>query len=63
MSADPGLAAGVGALLGALELHGMIIQPAQGDVTWEEMGSAEIVYSITEAGREFLNRLADEPDP
>jgi hypothetical protein len=58
VSADPGLAAGIG----ALELHGMIMQPTQEGVTWEEIDSPEIVYCITEAGREFLNRLADEPD-
>lgn len=63
MQADPGLAAGIGALLGALELHGLIEQapgtrrpPATGP------SNEQMFYLITDAGRAFLSRLADEPE-
>jgi hypothetical protein len=61
LKSDPGLAAGIGALLGALELHGLIEQPPL-DIPLPQDQSGEIIYDITPAGREFLSRLAEEPD-
>jgi hypothetical protein len=57
--ADPGLANGARALLGTLELHGLIGQAVirrqlQGE------GSAQDYYNITPQGREFLDRLAKD---
>ena len=57
--ADPGLRGGVFALLGTLELHGLIVQlfpaaPIRGP------HAGQIYHYITESGRFFLNRLADE---
>jgi hypothetical protein len=60
-TADPGLRSGVRALLGTLELHGLIEQavirrPLQGE------GTGQDYYNVTDQGREFLERLAGNPD-
>ena len=63
MQADPGLAAGIGALLGALELHGLIEQPpVRGAFPPRGPSNEQMFYLITDAGRAFLSRLADEPE-
>jgi hypothetical protein len=59
IQADPGLADGAHALLGTLELHGLIGQAVirrqlQGE------GSAQEYYNITPQGRDFLDRLAKD---
>lgn len=62
VQADPGLAAGIGALLGALELHGLIEQPpVRGAIPARGPSNEQMFYLITDAGRAFLNRLTDEP--
>jgi hypothetical protein len=58
VQADPGLTDGVRALLGTLELHGLIAavvpgRPIQGP------GAGQTFYNITESGRRFLDRLTD----
>ena len=63
VQADPGLAAGIGALLGALELHGLIEQPpVRGALPPRGPSNEQMFYLITDAGRAFLSRLADEPE-
>jgi hypothetical protein len=57
--ADPGLANGVGALLGTLELHGLIQQLVPGLALEGEI-PAQAYYNITQQGREFLERLAED---
>lgn len=57
--ADPGLINGVRALLGSLELHGLIQQaviqrPIQGE------GAGQAHYNVTQQGREFLARLTED---
>jgi hypothetical protein len=59
--ADPGLANGAPALLGTLQLHGLIEEvvrnrPIQGE------GATQAFYNILQQGRDFLNRLAENPD-
>jgi hypothetical protein len=63
VQADPGLAPGIGALLGALELHGLIEQPpVRGALPPRGPSNEQMFYLITDAGRAFLSRLADEPE-
>jgi hypothetical protein len=57
--ADAGLAKGVGALLGTLELHGLIQQLVPG-LALEGETPAQAYYNITQQGREFLERLAED---
>jgi hypothetical protein len=62
---DPGLTAGIGALLGTLELHGLVApaQLTQSEVIPPQVAARGVtLYNLTGAGREFLNRLADGPD-
>ncbi len=59
--ADPGLANGAPALLGTLQLHGLVEEvvrnrPIQGE------GANQAFYNITRQARDFLNRLAEDPD-
>lgn len=62
VQADPGLAPGIDALLGALELHGLIEQPSAGGALPARGPSAEqMFYLITGTGSAFLSRLAEEP--
>jgi hypothetical protein len=58
--ADPGLANGMRALLGTLELHGLIEQAVIRRALQGE-GSAQDYYNITPQGREFLDRIAEDP--
>lgn len=58
--ADPGLANGAPALLGALQVHGLVEEvvrnrPIQGE------GATQAFYNITRQGRDFLNHLAEDP--
>jgi hypothetical protein len=58
---DRGLRVGVRALLGTLELHGLIEQVVvRGQIQAE--GSAQDYYNITKQGHTFLKRLAENPD-
>jgi hypothetical protein len=58
--ADPGLANGARALLGTLELHGLVVQTVPtAPIAGEGAGQAH--YYITQQGREFLKRLAENP--
>ena len=59
VQADPGLANGVGALLGTLELHGLIAAVVPGITRGPNAG--QTFYNITEQGRKFLDRLAEDP--
>jgi hypothetical protein len=59
--ADPGLANGAPALLGTLQLHGLVEEvvrnrPIQG------AGVTQAFYNITRQGRDFLNRLPEDSD-
>lgn len=58
--ADPGLANAAPALLGTLQLHGLVEEvvrnrPIQGE------GATQAFYNITRQGRDFLNRLPEDP--
>jgi hypothetical protein len=59
-SADPGLGAGVPALLNQLQSHGLI--DSRSPVTPGGAMTPEPLYFITELGRGFLDRLRDDPD-
>jgi hypothetical protein len=61
VEADPGLADGVRALLGTLELHGLIAAVVPGSPI-RGPGAGQTFYNITESGRRFLDRLADGTD-
>ncbi len=57
VAADRGLADGIRALLGTLELHGLIAaRVSSGRV----QGPQETRYDFTDAGRRFLDRLTDD---
>lgn len=58
--ADPGLASGVNALLGTLELHGLITAVVPGTFMRGE-NAQQTFYHITDSGRGLLSRLAGEP--
>ena len=60
VDADPGLAPAARALLGTLELHGLVAS-RQANRVVGSTGSAQF-YSGTFAGDAFLRRLADEAD-
>jgi hypothetical protein len=59
-TADPGLETGVLALLGQLQSHGLI--DSRSPVTPGGAMTPEPYYFITDSGRAFLNRLAEDPD-
>jgi hypothetical protein len=59
VEADPGLSDGVRALLGTLELHGLIAAVVPGSPI-RGPGAGQTFYNITESGRRFLDRLADD---
>ena len=59
VAADSGLADGIRALLGTLELHGLI---AARVFSGRIQGSQETRYDFTDAGKKFLARLADDAD-
>jgi hypothetical protein len=59
-AADPGLEAGVLALLGQLQSHGLI--DSRAPVTPGGAMTPEPYYFITDTGRTFLARLAEDPD-
>ena len=56
-AADPGLAAGVLALLGTLDLHGLVATTISNRAIPAAVSSTTL-YNITPAGRHFLGRLA-----
>ena len=56
-AADPGLAAGALALLGTLELHGLVATTISNRAIPAAVSSTTL-YNITPAGRHFLGRLA-----
>lgn len=58
IQADPGLANGVGALLGTLELHGLIAATAPPITRGPNAG--QTFYNITGQGQKFLDRLAED---
>jgi hypothetical protein len=58
LAADPGLANGIYALLGTLELHGLIVRYMPGGLAISS-ATPEPFYNITEPGRRFLDRLAE----
>lgn len=58
VQADPGLRAGVHALLGTLESHGLI--ESSRPVPPGGMSRGEAIYSITDAGQAFLARLTGD---
>jgi hypothetical protein len=64
--ADPGLTAGIGALLGALELHGLVREASPEEInqthTIRYEGEHYIFYMVADAGRNFLARLAEGPE-
>jgi hypothetical protein len=60
-SADPGLAAGVLALLGTLELHGLVAT-AISNRAIPSVVSSVTTYSVTPLGRHFLDRLAEDTE-
>lgn len=59
--ADPGLAGSARALIGTLELHGLIAR-AVPTAPIRGVGAGQANYYITEQGREFLKRLPENPD-
>lgn len=59
--ADPGLASGVRALIGTLELHGLIEQVVS-TVPIRGPGGGQAYYYVNQQGREFLGRLAENPE-
>ena len=60
--ADPGLATVAGALLGALDTHGLIVENAQVMMVYGE-GAGFKHYYISELGQKFLERLAKTDGP
>ena len=56
-AADPGLAAGVLALLGTLDLHGLVATTISNRAIPAAVSSTTL-YNITPAGQHFLGRLA-----
>jgi hypothetical protein len=63
--ADPGLKAGIDALIGALELHGLIRQATAEEIergTPYQGEEDDIRHIIADAGRDFLARLAEEQE-
>jgi hypothetical protein len=60
VAADRGLANGIRALLGTLELHGLIAARVSHGIRVQ--GPQETRYDFTDSGRRFLSRLADDSD-
>ena len=60
-AADPGLAAGVLALLGTLELHGLVATTISNRAIPAAVSSTTL-YNITPDGRHFLGRLAADTE-
>jgi hypothetical protein len=59
VAADPGLADSIRALLGTLELHGLIAARVPSGRVQGPQGTR---YDFTESGQRFLDRLSDDTD-